>query len=207
MTIWIVIIICLLPIFLFTRFTKQFRNKYPDMFGYVFSLVGTFIGVFVGLYVSNIQEKNDRKEQAISVLQAGKKEIQWLMQRAENFSKAPDTLTVREMIQLRGIESPPFFTLTLRSELMAEMLQPHSIAQFNRIKEKMFFDIEVSIQENTNEQKQDFKNNMEDYKKQLSLTLTIIYEEIERLKGNISTKKFEENASKRLDSFSTAEWG
>jgi len=204
MTIWIIIIICLLPIFFFTKFTKRFRNKYPDMFGYIFSLIGTFIGVFVGLYVSTIEEKNDRRDQTISVLQSGKKEIQWLMQRADAFSKAPDTLNTREMIQLRGLESPPFFTLTLRSELMAEMLQPHSIAQFNRIKDKMFFYIEVSVQENTKERKEDFKNDLDDYKNQLSLTLTVIDEEIERLKGNISTKKFEENASKRLDSFSIA---
>lgn len=203
MTIWI-IIICLLPIFLFTRFTKRFRNKYPDMFGYIFSLVGTFIGVFVGLYITSIQEKNDQRDHTISVLQSGKKEIQWLMQREQAFSNLPDTLNARELVQLQGMASPPFFTLTLRSELMAEMLQPHTIAQFNRIKDKMFFDIEVSISENTKERKEDFKKDMEDYKNQLSVTITVIDEEIARLERNISTKKFEENASKRLDSFTVA---
>ena len=83
---------------------------------------------------------------------------------------------------------------------MAVMLQPNTIAQFNRIKDKMYFYIEVSIGENAMER----KNDLGEYKKQLSLTLTIIDEEIERLKGNISTKKFEENASNRLDSFSIA---
>ena len=62
MSITFIILICFLPILLFLNWTKNFREKYPDTFGYILSLVGTFVGIVLGLYFTDVQEQKADEE-------------------------------------------------------------------------------------------------------------------------------------------------
>jgi hypothetical protein len=145
-----IIIICLLPILLFLDWTKTFRTKYPDTFGYILSLVGTFVGIVLGLYFTDIQEYRAQKDATVKLLEASKEELEWLKKRCDVVIETLDTLPNRKRDKFLELDIPPFFSETLRSQIMVEMLQPTSIEQLNIIKENLIFDTKMM--------RADFKN-------------------------------------------------
>lgn len=198
MSITFIIIICFLPILLFLNWTKPFREKYPDTFGYILSLVGTFVGIVLGLYFTDIQEQNANKEATIKLLQASKEEFEWLKKRCDLISETLDTLPNRKRDQFLELDLPPFFSETLRSQLMVEMLQPLSIEQLNIIKENLVFDIKMMRADYKNKNIEQIKLDKADYKKQLKHTNAIIDKEIELLEGKIDQQEFDSISRKNL---------
>ena len=138
MSIWLVISICFLPILLFLSWSKKYREKNPDIFGYILSLIGTFVGVAVGLYFSDLAAAKDKRQRAVKVLEASKEEMEWLVNRA----KIIDTVTQQQK-KYYYLEMPPFFAETLRSELLAETLHPKTMEHFNVLRENLLFDVSI----------------------------------------------------------------
>ncbi len=198
MSITFIILICFLPILLFLNWTKNFREKYPDTFGYILSLVGTFVGIVLGLYFTDVQEQKADEEATIKILQAGKEELEWLKKRCDVIAETVDTLPNRKRDQFLELDMPPFFSETLRSQLLVEMLQPTSIEQFNIIKENLVFDIKMMRTDFKNKKIEEIKEDKADYKKQLELTIDIIDKEIELLEGAIDQETFDSIAKNNL---------
>lgn len=193
-----IILICLFPILLFLNWTKPFREKYPDTFGYILSLVGTFVGIVLGLYFTDIQENKSNKEATVKLLQVSKEELEWLMKRCDVVEETVDTLPNRKRDKFLELDMPPFFSETLRSQIMIEMLQPTSIEQLNIIKENLVFDIKMMRADFKNKKVEEIKRDKADYKKQLILTNEIIDKEIELLEGSISQETFDSISTKNL---------
>lgn len=193
-----IILICLFPILLFLNWTKPFREKYPDTFGYILSLVGTFVGIVLGLYFTDIQENKSNKEATVKLLQVSKEELEWLMKRCDVVAETVDTLPNRKRDKFLELDMPPFFSETLRSQIMIEMLQPTSIEQLNIIKENLVFDIKMMRADFKNKKVEEIKRDKADYKKQLILTNEIIDKEIELLEGSISQETFDSISTKNL---------
>lgn len=200
MNIFFIIAICLLPILLFLNWTKNFREKYPDTFGYVLSLVGTFVGIVLGLYFTDIQEYKDKKAATVKILEASKEELQWLNKRCDLIIETLDTLPNRNRDKFLELDIPPFYSETLRSQIMVEMLQPTSIEQLNIIKENLIFDTKRMRADFKNKEIEEIKKDKIDYKKQIQSTIKIIENEINLLEGNLDLDVFENQAKKDLKS-------
>lgn len=198
MSITFIILICILPILLFLDWTKNFRTKYPDTFGYILSLVGTFVGIVLGLYFTDIQEHKAKKAATVKLLQASKEELDWLKRRCDLVIETLDTLNTRKRDKFLELEIPPFFSETLRSQIMVEMLQPISIEQFNIIKENLLFDTKMMRIDLNTKKVDEIKKDKADYKKQVELTTAIIDHEISLLEGNINQTDFEATSKKNL---------
>jgi hypothetical protein len=198
MTSTFIILICILPILLFLNWTKPFRDKYPDTFGYILSLVGTFVGIVLGLYFTGIQENKANKEATVKLLQASKEELEWLKKRCDLVIDAVDTIPNRNRDKFLDLDMPPFFSETLRSQLVVEMLQPTSLEQFNFLKENLVFDIKMMRTDIKNKNLEEIKVDKADYKKQLQLATAIIDNEIQLLEGKMDLDVFDSISKKNL---------
>jgi hypothetical protein len=200
MPLWFVIVLCCIPFFLFLPFLSNFRQKYPDAFGYILSLVGTFVGIIAGLYFSDLAASNDKKKLTVKVLEASKEELQWLINRAKAIDLVTDTLTQQQRQKYYYLEMPPFFTQTVRSELLSETLHPKSHEQFNVIRENLLFDVDLLRKDVASKDKKHLDEDLFDYKHQLAVAIEVMNSEIELLQSAISKKEFEKKAQVRVDS-------
>jgi hypothetical protein len=198
MTTSFIILICVLPILLFLNWTKPFREKYPDTFGYILSLVGTFVGIVLGLYFTDIQEFKGKKQATIRVLETSKEELEWLVKRCDIMTKAFDTFPNKRRDKFLQLETPSFFSETIRSQIIAEMLQPSSIEQFYIIKENLIFDSKMIQQDYKLKDLKNIKLDVEDYKKQLFSAINTIDIEIKLLDGTIEPKVFDSISKRKL---------
>jgi hypothetical protein len=200
MPLWFVIILCCIPLALFLPFTAGFRTRFPDAFGYILSLLGTFVGIIAGLYFTDLAAANDKRKLTIKVLEASKEEMQWLINRAKAIDKVTDTLADSQRQKFYYLEMPSFFTQTLKTELLSEVIQPKSHEQFNVIRENLLFDVDLLKKDVANDDKKHLDEDLIDYKRQLSLAITVLNSEINLLGGRIKRLEFERLAQQRLDS-------
>jgi len=199
MNFWILLIICILPIVLFTSLTKKFREKHPETFGYVFSVVATFIGIVIGLYVDGWQEEKSQKQKMIKMLEASKQEIIWLSKRTEKIKTIADTTSKSVLIKFLNLELPPFYIQTLRMDIANEVIHPLSYEEFNLIREHLLIDMQwVNVAFSKNENGE-LDKRLDKYNTDLLVTNTIIDLEIERLKGALSKKSFEEKIKEKIE--------
>ena len=198
MNIAVILVLCLLPILLFLDWSKPFRDKYPDTFGYILSLVGTFVGIVLGLYFTEIQNNKSSKQATIKILEASREEMEWLIKRCEVMTKTIDTLPNRKRDKFLQLELPPFFSETIRSQIIVEMLQPSTIEQFNIIKENILFDNKMLKIDFAKKNQQQIEFDTNDYKNQLKTTITIIDNEIKLLSGKVDLADFEKQSKKKL---------
>jgi hypothetical protein len=199
MSIWFILVICLLPIILFFGWSKKYREKHPDAFGYVLSIIGTFVGVAVGLYFTDLAAVKDKKQRTIKVLEASKEEMEWLISRAKMIDTATNNLSSRQKQKYYYLEMPPFFSETLRSELLAETLHPKTIEQFNVIRENLLFDVDLLKKDVNSKDVLNLEGDLFDYKKQITASIKVIDKEIELLEGNVERRDFERDAKLNLD--------
>jgi hypothetical protein len=202
MSIWFILVICLLPIILFFGWSKKYREKHPDAFGYVLSIIGTFVGVAVGLYFTDLAAVKDKKQRTIKVLEASKEEMEWLISRAKMIDTATNNLSSRQKQKYYYLEMPPFFSETLRSELLAETLHPKTIEQFNVIRENLLFDVDLLKKDVNSKDVLNLEGDLFDYKKQITASIKVIDKEIELLEGNVERRDFERDAKLNLDKLS-----
>lgn len=200
MPLWFVIILCCLPFILFLPFLSGFRQKYSDAFGYILSLVGTFVGIIAGLYFTELAAANDKRKLTVKVLEASKEELQWLINRAKTIDLITDSLTQTQRQKYYFLEMPPFFTQTVRTELLSETLHPKSHEQFNVIRENLLFDVDLLRKDIALKDKKHLDDDLNDYKRQLALAIEVMNSEIELLQKNISKINFEIKAQERVDS-------
>jgi hypothetical protein len=198
MSIWLILVICFLPIVLFFGWSKKYREKHPEAFGYVLSIIGTFVGVAVGLYFTDLASLKEKKQRTVKVLEASKEEMQWLISRAKIIDAATDKLSNRQKQKYYYLEMPPFFAETLRSELLAETLHPKTIEQLNVIRENLLFDVDLLKKEVASQDMVSLKSDLQDYKKQIQECIDVIDKEIERLNHLVKDKEFEKNAKLNL---------
>jgi len=198
MTITFIILLCALPILLFLNWTKKFRDKYPDTFGYILSLVGTFVGIVLGLYFTDIQEFRGKKQATIRVLETSKEELEWLVKRCDIMTKSFDTLPNKKRDKFLQLEIPPFFSETVRSQIIAEMLQPSSIEQFYIIKENLIFDSKMIQLDYKMKDLKNIKLDVEDYKKQIFSAIHTIDIEIKLLGDTIEPEEFDSISKRKL---------
>ena len=198
MNIAFIIIVCLLPILLFLDWTKTFREKFPDTFGYILSLVGTFAGIVIGLYVTDIRDFRSKEQTTIKILETSKEELEWFIKRCEVMTTTLDTLPNRKRDKFLQLEIPPFFSETIRSQIIIEMVQPTTMEQFNIIKENLIFDSKMLRMDFKEMDKKKIKFDTEDYKRQLLFTIKIIEYEIKLLNGDIKKSVFESESKKRI---------
>ncbi len=191
MPLWFVVIVCFLPIFLFLGWTTSFREKNPDIFGYVVSLFGTFVGIIVGLYFNNLASFNDKQNRTVKVYQASREEIEWLINRAKTIDLLSDSIPVKDHQKFYNLELPPFYSQTLRSELISEISHPLSLEKFNLIRENLLFDVELLKEDNKIKNKKKLDEDLIEYREQLNYTINTIDLEIKRLNGNVTEKVFE----------------
>jgi hypothetical protein len=198
MTITFIILLCALPILLFLNWTKKFRDKYPETFGYILSLVGTFVGIVLGLYFTDIQEFQGKKQATIRVLETSKEELEWLVKRCDIMTKSFDTLPNKKRDKFLQLEIPPFFSETIRSQIIAEMLQPSSIEQFYIIKENLIFDSKMIQLDYKMKDLKNIKLDVEDYKKQIFSAIHTIDIEIKLLGDTIEREEFDSISKRKL---------
>lgn len=198
MNIAFIIIVCLLPILLFLDWTKTFREKFPDTFGYILSLVGTFAGIVIGLYVTDIRDFRSKEQTTSKILETSKEELEWFIKRCEVMTTTLDTLPNRKRDKFLQLEIPPFFSETIRSQIIIEMVQPTTMEQFNIIKENLIFDSKMLRMDFKEMDKKKIKFDTEDYKRQLLFTIKIIEYEIKLLNGDIKKSVFEDDSKKRI---------
>jgi len=198
MTLSFIILICVLPVLLFLNWTKPFREKYPDTFGYILSLVGTFVGIVLGLYFTDIQEFKGKKQATIRVLEISKEELEWLVKRCDIMTETFDTLPNRRRDKFMQLEIPPFFSETIRSQIIAEMLQPSSIEQFYIIKENLIFDSKMIHEDYKMKDLKRIKLDVQDYKKQIFSAINTIDIEIKLLDGKIDSESFDSISKGKL---------
>lgn len=191
MPLWFVVIVCFLPIFLFLGWTTSFREKNPDIFGYVVSLLGTFVGIVVGLYFNNLASFNDKQNRTIKVYQASREEIEWLINRAKTIDLLSDSIPVKDHQKFYNLELPPFYSQTLRSELISEISHPLSLEKFNLIRENLLFDVELLKADNKIKNKKKLDEDLIEYRDQLNYTINTIDLEIKRLNGDLTDQVFE----------------
>jgi hypothetical protein len=194
MPVWFLIAICFLPILLFLGWTKKFREKNPEIFGYILSLAGTFVGILVGLYFNDLASERDKKIRTVKVLEASKEEIEWLITRARIIDVVTDTVQNRKKQKYYFLEMPPFYTETLRSELLAEILHPKSLEQFHLIRENLLFDVELLRKDVGLKDERLMKEDLQDYKLQLKASIAAIDLEIGRLTDSISETAYLQKA-------------
>ncbi len=194
----LVFVVCLLPLILFLKWTRRFRENYSDVFGYLLSLIGTFVGVFVGLYFTDLQSAKDKKATAVKVLEASLQELKYLDRRAAQIEARAETNYTREEQKFMQLELPPFFAHTLRTELMAESLHPLSVEQFNLIRENLLFDAGLIRKDAVSVNRAQLQGDLADYRIQVRLALQIIADEISRLEGKVLPEQFEPTARDRL---------
>jgi hypothetical protein len=194
----LVFVVCLLPLILFLKWTRRFRENYSDVFGYLLSLIGTFVGVFVGLYFTDLQSAKDKKATAVKVLEASLQELKYLDRRASQIEARAETNYTREEQKFMQLELPPFFAHTLRTELMAESLHPLSVEQFNLIRENLLFDAGLIRKDAVAVNRAQLQGDLADYRIQVQLALKIIADEIARLEGKVLPEQFEPTARDRL---------
>ena len=190
MPLWFIILICFLPVLLFLGWTKRFREKNPEIFGYILSLVGTFVGIIVGLYFNDLASAKDKRARTVKVLEASKEEMEWLMNRAKMIDVITDTVSSRQREKYYFLEMPPFYTETLRSELLAETLHPKSLEQFNLIRENLLFDVEVLRNDVKTKDTFRLKSDIRDYKQQIAASIQAIDLEIGRLTDSIPEQDY-----------------
>lgn len=200
MPLWFVISLCCLPFVLFLPFLSGFRQKYPDAFGYILSLVGTFVGIIAGLYFTELAAANDKRKLTVKVLEASKEELQWLINRAKAIDIVTDTLSQPQRQKYYYLEMPPFFTQTLRTELLSETLQPKTHEQFNVIRENLLFDVDLLRKDVASNDKKHLDEDLKDYKRQLFVAIEVMNSEIELLQKSMSFSEFEKKANIRIDS-------
>ncbi len=191
MPLWFVATICFLPIFLFLGWTSSFREKNPDIFGYIVSLLGTFVGIIVGLYFNNLASLNDKQNRTVKVYQASREEIEWLINRAKTIDLLSDSVPIKEHQKFFNLELPPFYSQTLRSELISEISHPLSLEKFNLIRENLLFDVELLKEDNKIKNKKKLDEDLIEYRQQLNFTINTIDLEIKRLNGEVSNEIFE----------------
>jgi hypothetical protein len=198
MPIWFIIIICFLPIFLFMGWTKKFREKNPEIFGYILSLAGTFVGVLVGLYFNDLAATHDKRLRTVKVLEASKEELEWLINRAQTIDNITDTLSAAKQKKYYFLEMPPFYTETLRSELLAETLHPKSLEQFHVIRENLLFDVELLRKDLGLKDSKSMKEDLVDYTHQLKASIGAIDLEIGRITKTVSQAEFDRKAQQSI---------
>lgn len=198
MALWFIIVICFLPILLFFGWTKNFREKNPDIFGYILSLVGTFVGIIVGLYFNDLASAKDKSARTVKVLEASKEEMEWLYNRAQVIDVITDTVSSRQREKYYFLEMPPFYSETLRSELLAETLHPKSLEQFNLIRENLLFDVEVLRKDLQSKDTFRLKSDLRDYKQQIAASIQAIDLEIGRLTDSIPETEYVARAKQSI---------
>lgn len=194
----LVLLVCLLPLLLFLKWTRRFRENYSDIFGYLLSLIGTFVGVFVGLYFTDLQSTKDKKATAVKVLEASLQELKYLERRAAQIEGRAETNYSREEQKFMQLELPPFFSHTVRTELMAESLHPVSVEQFNLIRENLLFDAGLIRKDAAATNRAQLQSDLADYRSQIQLALQVIYDEIARLQDKVLPAQFEADGRERL---------
>lgn len=194
----LVLLVCVLPLVLFLNWTRAFRERYSDAFGYVLSLIGTFVGVFVGLYFTDLQNTKDKKATAVKVLETSRQELKYLQRRAAQIEGKTETSYSRDEQKFMQLELPPFFSHTLRTELMAETLHPLSTEQFNLIRENLLFDAGLIRKDAGNLNRAQLQSDLADYREQLAVALEVIESEIARLEDRQLIEEFERLARARL---------
>ncbi|TAH03221.1 MAG: hypothetical protein EAZ15_03645 [Sphingobacteriales bacterium] len=198
MPLWFVAVICFLPIFLFLGWTTKFREKNPDIFGYIVSLVATFVGIIIGLYFNDLASLNDKKNRTVKVYQASKEEIEWLINRAKTIDILSDSLPVKNHQKFYNLELPPFYSQTLRSELISEISHPLTLEKFNLIRENLLFDVELLKEDNKIRNKKKLDEDLVEYREQLNFTINTIDLEIKRLNDEVSEQVFETESKNLL---------
>ncbi|TAF47111.1 MAG: hypothetical protein EAZ51_07075 [Sphingobacteriales bacterium] len=191
MPLWLVVAICFSPIILFLGWTNKFREKNPDIFAYILSLLGTFVGVVVGLYFNNLASLKDKQNRTIKVYQASRVEMEWLINRAKTLDILSDSVPVKKHQQFYNLELPPFYSQTLRSELISEISHPLSLEKFNLIRENLLFDVELLRQDNKLKNKAKLEEDLAEYRTQLNYSINAINLEIKRLNQEITNDDFE----------------
>jgi hypothetical protein len=200
MPLWFVIVLCCLPFILFLPFFSAFRQRFPDAFGYILSLVGTFVGIIAGLYFTDVAANNDKKKLTVKVLEASREELQWLINRAKTIDLITDTLTNQHRQKYYYLEMPPFFTQTVRTELLSEVLHPKTHEQFNVIRENLLFDVDLLRKDVSAKDNEHLDEDLKDYKRQLTIAIEVMNSEIELLQNKVGKKEFETRAQVRVDS-------
>jgi hypothetical protein len=200
MNIWLVLVVSILPILLFTNLTKKFRDDHPETFSYIISLVATFVGIVIGLYVNDWQGNRDKTNKMIKILEASKQEINWTINRTEKLKSIADTTSRSVLINFLNLQLPPFFSETLRTEIASEVIHPLAFEEFNLIREQLILDAQWISSTYANKKNAELDTKLNEYKYHLELTNVILNAEIKRLSGKISIVDFNKELKAKIDS-------
>lgn len=200
MSIWLVLIVSLLPILLFTNLTKKFREEHPETFSYLISLVATFVGIVIGLYVNDWQGNRDKTNKMIKILEASKQEISWMITRTEKIKGIADTTSKSVLIKFLNLELPPLYSETLRTDIASEVIHPLAFEEFNLIREQLILDAQWISSIFADKKNEELDTKLNEYQAHLHLTNVILDIEIKRLSGQISKTDFNLQLKAKIDS-------
>lgn len=195
-----IIIVCslvILSLFLInTPKLREFRNRHKRTFEFFISLISTFTGLFVALSISTVLSDVSQKKNLVKLLTATNLSIESNEMRTQGMylNPAKKGADINELIQNAPVEMPKLYGEMENNALVSEHFSSNAFQAYILCSDNMeTFVKNANISHVTSERKMDVLNK---YLKYLNLAKQINILEINKLNGEISQSKEDEEIKK-----------
>lgn len=195
-----IIILCslvILSLFLInTPKLREFRNRHKRTFEFFISLISTFTGLFVALSISTVLSDVSQKKNLVKLLTATNLSIESNEMRTQGMylNPAKKGADINELIQNAPVEMPKLYGEMENNALVSEHFSSNAFQAYILCSDNMeTFVKNANISHVTAERKMDVLNK---YLKYLNLAKQINILEINKLNGEISQSKEDEEIKK-----------
>jgi hypothetical protein len=195
-----IIIVCslvILSLFLInTPKLREFRNRHKRTFEFFISLISTFTGLFVALSISTVLSDVSQKKNLVKLLTATNLSIESNEMRTQGMylNPAKKGADINELIQNAPVEMPKLYGEMENNALVSEHFSSNAFQAYILCSDNMeTFVKNANISHVTAERKMDVLNK---YLKYLNLAKQINILEINKLNGEISQSKEDEEIKK-----------
>jgi len=195
-----IIIVCslvVLSLFLInTPKLREFRNRHKRTFEFFISLISTFTGLFVALSISTVLSDMNQKKNLVKLLTATNLSIESSEMRTQGMYINPSKkgADLNELIQNAPVEMPKLYGEMENNSLVSEHFSSNAFQAYILCSDNMeTFVTNANIQSIPAEKKMEV---LDKYLKYLTLAKQINVLEINKLKGEISQSKEDEEIKK-----------
>jgi hypothetical protein len=175
---------------------REFRNRHKRTFEFFISLISTFTGLFVALSISTVLSDVSQKKNLVKLLTATNLSIESNEMRTQGMylNPAKKGADINELIQNAPVEMPKLYGEMENNALVSEHFSSNAFQAYILCSDNMeTFVKNANISHVTSERKMDVLNK---YLKYLNLAKQINILEINKLNGEISQSKEDEEIKK-----------
>ncbi|ALR31367.1 hypothetical protein ATE47_12915 [Chryseobacterium sp. IHB B 17019] len=175
---------------------REFRNRHKRTFEFFISLISTFTGLFVALSISTVLSDVSQKKNLVKLLTATNLSIESNEMRTQGMylNPAKKGADINELIQNAPVEMPKLYGEMENNALVSEHFSSNAFQAYILCSDNMeTFVKNANISHVTAERKMDVLNK---YLKYLNLAKQINILEINKLNGEISQSKEDEEIKK-----------